>query len=56
VTISAGAAAYPEHGTTRDELVKAADAALYTAKQSGRNRICLASSIARGRAAGSIHS
>ena len=49
VTISAGVAAHPEHGTTRDELVRAADSALYTAKQSGRNRICLAS-LARGHA------
>ncbi len=49
VTISAGVAAHPEHGTTRDELVRAADSALYTAKQSGRNRICLAS-LARGQA------
>lgn len=37
VTISAGTASYPQHGTTRDELVKAADAALYQAKQDGRN-------------------
>src|ERR1700736_1194521 len=47
VTISAGAAAFPDHGTTRDELVRAADTGLYTAKQAGRNRICLAP-LARG--------
>lgn len=50
VTISAGAANYPDHGTTRDELVKAADAGLYAAKQAGRNRVCLAPD-ARKRAA-----
>ena len=42
VTISAGAATCPDHGSTRDELVKAADAGLYAAKQAGRNRVCLA--------------
>lgn len=42
VTISAGAATYPAHGISRDELVKAADAALYVAKQAGRNCVRLA--------------
>jgi len=42
VTISLGISTYPENGTTRDELVKAADAGLYAAKQGGRNRIVLA--------------
>jgi len=43
VTLSAGVAAFPDHGTTRDELVRAADTGLYAAKQAGRNRVCLAS-------------
>jgi diguanylate cyclase (GGDEF)-like protein len=41
VTISAGVSTFPEHGGTRDELVKAADAGLYAAKQGGRNRVVL---------------
>jgi diguanylate cyclase (GGDEF)-like protein len=37
VTISAGVATCPSHGSTREALVKAADAGLYAAKQAGRN-------------------
>jgi PleD family two-component response regulator len=41
VTISAGVAAQrPGEGGDRNGLVAAADMALYTAKQQGRNRIC----------------
>jgi len=42
VTISCGVADYPSHGMTRDEVVAAADTALYTAKQAGRNRVAWA--------------
>ncbi|MFZ0762045.1 MAG: diguanylate cyclase [Candidatus Sulfotelmatobacter sp.] len=52
VTISAGTAAFPDHGTSRDELVKAADTALYAAKQAGRNKARLGT-LARGEAVGS---
>jgi diguanylate cyclase (GGDEF)-like protein len=43
VTISCGVADYPAHGITRDEIVAAADSALYLAKQAGRNRVASAS-------------
>jgi len=36
-TISAGVAAAPEHGTTAEVLMRAADDALYAAKDAGRN-------------------
>lgn len=45
VTISTGVATFPNHGTTRDELVRAADAGLYAAKQGGRNRVLLGPTI-----------
>lgn len=36
-TLSIGIAFYPKDGTTRHELLKYADRALYEAKESGRN-------------------
>ena len=41
VTMSAGVAAFPAHGRSRDEIIRAADNGLYAAKQAGRNRVCL---------------
>ncbi len=42
ITISLGVAAWPGDGRTPQELMKAADNALYEAKAKGRNRTCLA--------------
>ena len=46
VTISIGIAEFPANGITRDDIVHPADAALYQAKEGGRNRVCLAPSSA----------
>jgi diguanylate cyclase (GGDEF)-like protein len=43
ITVSIGVATLPMHGTTPDELVHAADKALYVAKESGRDRVVLCS-------------
>jgi len=43
LTISIGIATFPEHGTSKAELIGNADNALYQAKKSGKNRIILAS-------------
>jgi diguanylate cyclase (GGDEF)-like protein len=42
VTLSAGVAVFPDHGTTAEAVIRAADRALYTAKTSGRDRVCVA--------------
>jgi diguanylate cyclase (GGDEF)-like protein len=45
VTISVGIAIYPEHGSTKDELIRAADQAMYRAKKGGRDRVVNAQRI-----------
>ena len=45
VTCSIGLAGYPTDGVTSDQLINAADTALYYAKRTGGNRICLSSKI-----------
>ena len=41
-TISIGVAAFPEHGTSVEEVLLAADSALYRAKAQGRDRVAVA--------------
>ena len=41
VTLSIGIAMFPDHGTSAQTLLQAADAALYRAKESGRNRVVM---------------
>jgi diguanylate cyclase (GGDEF)-like protein/PAS domain S-box-containing protein len=40
-TFSAGVATFPEHGLTGEEILQAADQALYRSKNSGRNRVSM---------------
>ena len=42
VTVSAGIAAFPKDAKVREDLIQKADAALYQAKNKGRNRVCVA--------------
>jgi diguanylate cyclase (GGDEF)-like protein/PAS domain S-box-containing protein len=44
VTLSLGVASFPSNGTTPADLLRAADAALYHAKQAGRDRVMAAES------------
>jgi diguanylate cyclase (GGDEF)-like protein len=46
VTISAGVAAYPDHGGEPEALIQAADLALYAAKNAGRDRFHAAAKAA----------
>jgi diguanylate cyclase (GGDEF)-like protein/PAS domain S-box-containing protein len=42
ITISVGVAAFPDHGASSDDVLAAADRALYRAKAEGRNRVAVA--------------
>jgi diguanylate cyclase (GGDEF)-like protein len=42
LTLSVGVAAFPEHGSTADELLKIADQCLYESKSRGRDIVTVA--------------
>jgi diguanylate cyclase (GGDEF)-like protein len=42
LSVSIGAAEYPSHGDTPEELIESADAAMYQAKAAGRDRVVIA--------------
>jgi diguanylate cyclase (GGDEF)-like protein len=44
-SFSVGVASYPENGRTLAELLESADKALYRAKETGRNRVCVADRV-----------
>ena len=41
ITVSVGVSSYPENGKSEEELVTVADQALYRAKGSGKNLVCV---------------
>ena len=45
VTLSLGVACFPEHGRRREQLLQTADAALYEAKNNGRNRVVVSGGV-----------
>lgn len=48
ITISIGVADYPGHGALPQDVIRAADEALYAAKHAGRNRVVSASEVIPG--------
>ncbi len=47
ITVSLGLANWPNDGVMKEEIIGRADAALYRAKEMGRNRTCLSSEIVK---------
>jgi diguanylate cyclase (GGDEF)-like protein/putative nucleotidyltransferase with HDIG domain len=47
ITASFGVASWPIDGVMKEEVIARADAALYRAKQTGRNRTCISSEITK---------
>ena len=45
ITASFGVAGYPQHGADYQQMLRAADAALYRAKATGRNRVVMAEDL-----------
>ena len=41
ITVSVGVTSYPENGKSHEDLVSVADQALYRAKGSGKNLVCI---------------
>ena len=52
LTCSIGISSWPTDGVMREELLQAADSALYHSKEAGRNRISLASEVTQPRSVG----
>jgi diguanylate cyclase (GGDEF)-like protein len=50
ITMSFGVAEFPSHGDNGENLIEVADAALYEAKRTGRDRVVVAEATARTRA------
>ncbi len=48
ITVSIGVAVFPNDGATSTDLIDRADAALYHAKKSGKNRVALADEVVEG--------
>jgi diguanylate cyclase (GGDEF)-like protein len=50
ITVSIGVAVFPDHATSKEDVIEQADHAMYTAKKESRNRVYVATSLAVERA------